>query len=182
MRTKWFFKVHFSLIVQQEIQPWSCLSRQGYLQSKQTKMLSIQLFPYPQFSPMTWNLTDFPARQACLHLADGNIYLGFRWKTRLRCHYCYSIVPLPIDSDCIFRCRYKSRTRLPMRQLWLRGKWWWSGDWLWQLSHLVSHPVPRHWRWYIQKSFKWNFIFMELYNMRPYKLFPQFEVILIDLR
>ena len=61
------------------------------------------------------------------------------------------------------------------------GKWWWSGDWLWQLSHLVSHPVPRHWWWYIQKPVKWNFIFMELYNMRPYKLFPQFEVILIGL-
>ena len=32
---------------------------------------------------------------------------------------------------------------------------------------------PRNWRWYIQKPSKWNFIFMELYNMRPYKLFPQ---------
>ena len=64
---------------------WSySLFAQGYLKSKQTKMLSIQLFPVPQFSPTTWNLTDFSARQACLHLADGNIYLGFRWKTRLR--------------------------------------------------------------------------------------------------
>ena len=81
------------------------------------KMLSIQLFPVPHFSQMTWNLVDFPAEQVCLDLADGNIYPGFRWKNTTKASLLY----LCILTLTIFRCCDKSRTGLPVRQLWPRG-------------------------------------------------------------